>query len=202
VDLSDSLKARQRDRLAAYASKVQWVSALPDRIRGVVVGTEVLDAMPVKLLHFDGQAWQERGVVFTPKGFAWEDRPTNRRPPYDASHWVAGTVTEVHPQAKAWVRTVAAALEAGALSEWRATLIVRESACLDVDDRRALDAELCADAARLAGLGDRRVTAEARAIAYRLDPHAVVAGRQGPGGGQQGLGACRVPHGLDALRQS
>src|ERR1700740_1517008 len=38
-----------------------------------------------------------------------------------------------------------AALECGALSEWRATLIVRESACLDVEDRRALDAELCAD---------------------------------------------------------
>src|SRR6516162_8531668 len=38
-----------------------------------------------------------------------------------------------------------AALECGVLSEWRATLIVRESACLDVEDRRALDAELCAD---------------------------------------------------------
>jgi hypothetical protein len=67
-----------------------------------------------------------------------------------------------------------AALEAGALSEWRATLIVRESACLDVDDRRTLDAELCADPAALSGLGDRRIAAEARRIAYRLDPHAVV----------------------------
>lgn len=38
-----------------------------------------------------------------------------------------------------------AALECGALSEWRATLIVRESACLSVADRRVLDAELCAD---------------------------------------------------------
>lgn len=67
-----------------------------------------------------------------------------------------------------------AALERGDLSEWRATLIVRESACLDVEDRRALDAELCADPSRLAGLGDRRIAADARAIAYRLDPHAVV----------------------------
>src|ERR1700761_5527908 len=32
-----------------------------------------------------------------------------------------------------------AALEAGALTGGRATLIVRESPCLDVDDRRALD---------------------------------------------------------------
>src|ERR1700757_4913035 len=67
-----------------------------------------------------------------------------------------------------------AALECGALSEWRATLIVRESACLDVEDRRALDAELCADRAGLDGMGDMRVAAAAKAIAYRLDPHAVV----------------------------
>jgi hypothetical protein len=67
-----------------------------------------------------------------------------------------------------------AALEAGALSEWRATLIVRESACLDVDDRRTLDAELCADLAELDGLGDARITAEAKKIAYRLDAQAIV----------------------------
>ncbi|MDT5288726.1 MAG: hypothetical protein QOF88_3615, partial [Mycobacterium sp.] len=47
-----------------------------------------------------------------------------------------------------------AALECGALSEWRATLIVQESACLDVEDRRTLDAEMCADQAELDGLGD------------------------------------------------
>lgn len=67
-----------------------------------------------------------------------------------------------------------AALEAGMLSEWRATLIVRESACLDVDDRRTLDAEMCDPPSRLDGLGDARIAATAKAIAYRLDPHAVV----------------------------
>jgi Domain of unknown function (DUF222) len=67
-----------------------------------------------------------------------------------------------------------AALESGTLSEWRATLIVRESACLDVEDRRTLDAELCGNPAHLNGMGDARVAAAAKAIAYRLDPHAVV----------------------------
>jgi Domain of unknown function (DUF222) len=67
-----------------------------------------------------------------------------------------------------------AALEAGVLSEWRATLIVRESACLDVEDRRTLDAELCGEASELDGVGDARLAAAAKAIAYRLDPHAVV----------------------------
>ena len=67
-----------------------------------------------------------------------------------------------------------AALECGALSEWRATLIVRESACLDVEDRRVLDAEMCADVSELDGKGDARITADAKKIAYRLDPQAVV----------------------------
>ena len=67
-----------------------------------------------------------------------------------------------------------AALRAGALSEWRATLIVRESACLELADRRTLDARMCADQARLAGKGNKRIEADAKAIAYELDPHAVV----------------------------
>ena len=67
-----------------------------------------------------------------------------------------------------------AALECGALSEWRATLIVRESACLAVEDRRVLDAEMCADVGALAGKGDGRINAAAKAIAYRLDARAVV----------------------------
>ena len=68
-----------------------------------------------------------------------------------------------------------AALECGALSEWRATLIVRESACLSVEHRRELDAELCADPSRLQGWGDKRVAAEAKSIVTRLDVEAVVA---------------------------
>ena len=67
-----------------------------------------------------------------------------------------------------------ALLTAGLLSEWRATLIVRESACLTVKDRRRLDNELCADPNALEGFGDARITAEAKKIAYRLDPQAVV----------------------------
>lgn len=67
-----------------------------------------------------------------------------------------------------------AALENGVLSEWRATIVVRESACLDVDDRRRLDCELCSDPDALLGVGDAALGAQAKAIAYRLDPHAVV----------------------------
>ena len=67
-----------------------------------------------------------------------------------------------------------AALEAGVLSEWRATIIVRESACLTVEDRRRLDHRMCGNPASLDGLGNKRIAAKAKAIAYELDPHAIV----------------------------
>jgi hypothetical protein len=51
---------------------------------------------------------------------------------------------------------------------------VRESACLDVEDRREVDRELCADVSQLEGLGDKRIIAAAKKIAYRRDAQAVV----------------------------
>lgn len=65
------------------------------------------------------------------------------------------------------------ALDAGQISEWRATLIARETACLTVEDRRQVDAELAARPGGLTTMGDRSIAAEARRIAYRLDPYAV-----------------------------
>jgi hypothetical protein len=63
------------------------------------------------------------------------------------------------------------ALADGTISEWHATLVVRETACLSRDHRAAVDLEL---AGRMGGWGDRRVAQAARAAAYRLDPRAVV----------------------------
>ena len=79
--------------------------------------------------------------------------------------------------AKALVREMPhtfAALRDGVLSEWRATLLVRETACLSVEDRAAVDQELCADPTTLDGVGDARLVAQAKALAYRLDPESVV----------------------------
>ncbi|KQR80745.1 hypothetical protein ASF98_18280 [Arthrobacter sp. Leaf337] len=67
-----------------------------------------------------------------------------------------------------------AALRTGQLNEWRATLLVKETACLSAADRCAVDEELAADIGTLAGAGDRTIVAAARTAAYRLDPHSVV----------------------------
>ncbi len=141
VDLSGSLRQRQRQRLAGHAGKVHWASELPPRMRGVVLGNEVLDAMPVKLLVRLNGVWHERGVVMAPTlvatrtalppggaelawggpalrslapeaCFMYADQPTALRPPLE----VAGThdyLTEIHPQAEGFVATLADRLEAG-----------------------------------------------------------------------------------------
>jgi SAM-dependent MidA family methyltransferase len=113
VDLSGTLRERQRERLAPFGDKVRWVDALPDAINGVIVGNEVLDAMPVQLLHFDGTRWAERGVVAHGETFQWSDRATDLRPPFDGP-FAPGTVTEIHPQAEAFIATLAERLTRGA----------------------------------------------------------------------------------------
>ena len=66
-----------------------------------------------------------------------------------------------------------AALETGQLSEWRATLLVKETACLSAEDRCAVDEELAADTGVFDGAGDKAIIAAARTAAYRRDPRSV-----------------------------
>ena len=115
VELSATLRARQQASLAAFTDQVQWVDALPAQLTGVLLGNEVLDAMPVKLLARVGGAWFERGVAAAADGtgWAWQDRPTALRPPFE----VAGEhdyLSEIHPQAEAFIRTLAERLVGGA----------------------------------------------------------------------------------------
>ncbi|MCC3271160.1 HNH endonuclease [Arthrobacter zhangbolii] len=66
------------------------------------------------------------------------------------------------------------ALTSGTISEWRATLLVRETACLTLEDRQRVDEEAAGDPRVLEGLGDRQIIARARSAAYRLDPQSAV----------------------------
>jgi SAM-dependent MidA family methyltransferase len=120
VDISGSLRARQQATLAEFADQVRWVDALPDAMQGVVLGNELLDAMPVKLLARVQGVWHERGVALgavaedgTPT-FIWQDRPTALRPPLD----IPGAhdyLTEIHPQGESFIRTLGDKLMAGAV---------------------------------------------------------------------------------------
>ncbi|MFM9916418.1 MAG: class I SAM-dependent methyltransferase [Rhizobacter sp.] len=128
VDLSGTLRDRQHAVLHLHLDRVRWVDVLPEAMQGVIVGNEVLDAMPVQLLHFDGIRWHERGVVLRDAGEApaaesgamstwtWADRETALRPAVDEAHadFAPGTVTEIHQQAEAFIATLADRLERGA----------------------------------------------------------------------------------------
>ncbi|MEJ8813629.1 SAM-dependent methyltransferase [Variovorax ureilyticus] len=113
VDLSGTLRERQQQTLAKHAAKVEWLGELPESMNGVVVGNEVLDAMPVQVLARSGGQWFERGVVAQGDGFAWSDRPTDLLPPVE----IEGQhdyLTEIHPQAEAFIATLADRLKRGA----------------------------------------------------------------------------------------
>lgn len=112
VELSQTLAARQRANLARHAARLCWADALPDQMHGVLIGNEVLDAMPVQLLARLGGVWHERGVVADGPGFAWSDRPSSLRPPCA----VAGGhdyLCEIHPQGEAFVRSLGQRLQRG-----------------------------------------------------------------------------------------
>jgi SAM-dependent MidA family methyltransferase len=115
VDLSGTLRERQQQALAGHAAQVEWRDELPESMQGVVVGNEVLDAMPVQLLARVGGQWFERGVVrhADNAGWAWADRETPLRPPVEVEG-AHDYLTEVHPQARAFIATLADRLEKGA----------------------------------------------------------------------------------------
>jgi len=125
VDLSGALRERQHARLLkahpGLVHKVIWADSLPDELNGVIVGNEVLDAMPVQLLSWDGQRWLERGVSLGDSGerpLQWTDRPgpEGLRPPteHPDAAYAPGTVTETHDQAEAFVTTLAQRMVKGA----------------------------------------------------------------------------------------
>jgi len=133
VELSGELRARQQATIeaaaGAQAAKVAWRDALPGQFEGVIVGNEVLDAMPVRLFARQRGAWFERGVALkdadaTLTTFQFSDRALNDRnaiPPVllttieDEGEYAAQDyVSETHEAALAFTRTVCAMLARGA----------------------------------------------------------------------------------------
>ncbi|MEO6922032.1 MAG: SAM-dependent methyltransferase [Collimonas sp.] len=119
IELSAELRARQQLKLREFP-QVQWLDRLPEAFSGVVLGNEVLDAMPVELvvLGEQGQGWQQRGVGLTGDDdqFVYIDRPADpaliAQIP-EADTLTPGHLTEVHPVAIGFMHSLAAMLKAG-----------------------------------------------------------------------------------------
>lgn len=121
VELSGELRARQQATLAEraphLAARVQWLDALPERFAGVIVGNEVLDAMPVRLYARLSGQWHERGVARDGEGFGYVDRalaPADVPPALAALPGDQDLVTETHAEAEGFVRALGAMLSRGA----------------------------------------------------------------------------------------
>ncbi|MCY7401805.1 MAG: HNH endonuclease [Nocardioides sp.] len=71
-----------------------------------------------------------------------------------------------------------AALRAGHITEWRATILARETACLEVEHRREIDEALAGDAEKLSGMGDRETEKAAKKLACVLNPASVAERRR------------------------
>lgn len=87
------------------------------------------------------------------------------------------------------------ALSRGEVSEWRATIIARETACLDSHDRREADARLADELSRL---GDKALGDAARRACIDLDPDAVVE-RRARAAASRRVGVRPAPDGMAYL---
>ncbi len=66
ADLRDRQRALLHQRVPQLADRVHWLEALPEKFSGFIVANEVLDALPVHLLHWQDSAITERGVALNP----------------------------------------------------------------------------------------------------------------------------------------
>ncbi|MDG4553276.1 MAG: SAM-dependent methyltransferase [Candidatus Competibacter sp.] len=128
LEPSGELRQRQRQTLAERApdllDRVVWLDALPEPgLRGVVLGNEVLDALPAERFRVTATGPRRLAVAWTETGLNWvegDEDPTvtaavariegelgRRLPP--------GYTSEYVPHLAAWLRAIAEPLTAGAL---------------------------------------------------------------------------------------
>jgi SAM-dependent MidA family methyltransferase len=135
LEVSADLRERQQATLARelphLAARMQWLDALPEHFSGVILGNEVLDALPVELVHWAEAGAMVRGVVLPavrPEpvegqasdhpdfGFAWQDRLITDpvlRTRADALKLAPGYLSEINLAADALIASLAKCLEHG-----------------------------------------------------------------------------------------
>jgi SAM-dependent MidA family methyltransferase len=129
LELSAELAARQRAHLVSTVphllDRVTWLQTLPEQLDGVVIGNEVLDAMPVELVHWQNGQGQRLGVSLETTGggikFIQTPRPADPELAARVSelaakyNWPDDYTTEIPEAGPAWITTLAQKLTQGAL---------------------------------------------------------------------------------------
>jgi SAM-dependent MidA family methyltransferase len=122
LEVSADLRARQQallcERLPHLAGRVRWLDALPERFSGMIVANEVLDALPVNLVHWRDSTLTERGVALGDDGFVWRERPIDNAALLHAAQQINvpdDYVGEICLAAHGLVNSLADCLERGVL---------------------------------------------------------------------------------------
>lgn len=123
LETSPDLRARQQAQLAKLPPDLRrrclWLEALPASFTGVVLGNEVLDALPVERVKREGGRCWQQGLEVTPQGqLAWAERPLAQGELYAATlaRLPEGPyLSEINFQAEALLRSLGAMLTRGLL---------------------------------------------------------------------------------------
>ena len=127
LEVSADLRERQRQTLAAkatsLASRVRWLDAVPEEFLGIILGNEVLDALPVERILKTHRGYEQYCVEEEGEGFAWASRPVGEQLAATlaafettlAKPLATGYVSEICLSAAPLMGTLAAALTRGAL---------------------------------------------------------------------------------------
>ncbi len=122
LELSAELRARQQKTLVQkaphLAARVHWLDALPAKgFRGVVLGNELLDAMPVERFRMTAWGLKQLQVGWENGRFVWRERTADRavQERIGPICLPEGYTSEIGFAAEGWVRSIADALEQGVL---------------------------------------------------------------------------------------
>ena len=128
LDVSDHLRQVQLEYLQEKLSpqllrRVVWLNQLPETFTGVVLGNEVLDAIPVHMVHTKTQGLCERGVMLAEQGLTWSDKPWDDAPAsgqhlFDEITKLSlptGYISEFCPTANGLIASLALTLERGVI---------------------------------------------------------------------------------------
>lgn len=114
-----ALRAEQTKTLAAF-SNVEWRESLDalEPFSGVHFSNELIDAMPVHLVKWNGNEWLERCVAAPNESFIFVERPVSDQRLADRLRSIplplpVGYETEVNLAALDWIEKLAAKLTSG-----------------------------------------------------------------------------------------
>jgi len=119
VELSGELRARQQEALKDFP-QVRWLNGFPEGFCGAVLANEVLDAMPVELVVKEAGGWKRQLVTVADGAFAFVQGEPDaalleqlvRQIP-DADALQDGYLTELHPVAAGFMRSLAQMFKGG-----------------------------------------------------------------------------------------